>query len=127
MITAEIANSYNRDVFAVPGKITDSKSEGCNHLIKTNSAAMFTDAAEFLEVMGWQAKTGKPRQSQKQLFVQLSEDEEKILELLREREMHIDELNLKSGMNMSAVAAALLNLELNGIIRVLPGKVYKLS
>jgi DNA processing protein len=127
MITAEIANSYNRDVFAVPGKISDPKSEGCNHLIKTNSALMFTDVGEFLEIMGWK-KIDKPKQSQKELFVQLSEDEKKIVELLKEKEgVHIDELNLQSGLSMSVVAAALLNLELQGVLRVLPGKMYKLS
>ena len=125
-ITAEIANSYNRDVFAVPGKITDPKSEGCNHLIKTNNAAMFTDTADLLETMGWKI-TDKPKQSQKQLFIQLSEDEEKIVSLLREKEMHIDELNLQSGISMSAVAAALLNLELEGVVRVMPGKMYRLG
>ncbi|HYC29527.1 MAG TPA: DNA-processing protein DprA [Chitinophagaceae bacterium] len=125
MITAEIANSYNRDVFAVPGKITDTKSEGCNHLIKTNGASMYTDAAELLEVMGWK-KMDKPKRLQKELFVQLSEEEEKIVSLLRGKEMHIDELNLQSGMSVSVVAAALLNLELQGVVKVLPGKIYKL-
>jgi DNA processing protein len=126
-ITAEIANSYNRDVFAVPGKITDPKSEGCNHLIKTNKAAIFTDAADLLETMGWQKTTAKPA-PQTQLFIQLSEEEEKLIALLRQKElMHIDELNLQSGLSMSAVAAAVLNLELQGVIRVLPGKMYKLS
>ena len=72
MITAEIANSYNRDVFAVPGKITDPKSEGCNHLIKTNKAAVFTGAGDLLEMMGWQKAAEKQKQPQKQLFIQLS-------------------------------------------------------
>lgn len=126
MITAEIANSYNRDVFAVPGKITDIKSEGCNHLIKTNKAAIFTDANEFLEMMGWQKKEVK-RKQQKELFVELSEDEKKLMELLKQKEtMHIDELNLQSGLSASAVAAGLLNLELAGMIRALPGRVYRL-
>lgn len=126
MITAEIADSYNRDVFAVPGKITDSKSEGCNHLIKTNKANLLTDAAELINIMGWDSqKTVTP--SQKQLFVELSDDEQKIVYLLQQRSsLHIDEINLQSGMSMSAVAAAMLSLEMQGIIRVLPGKMYAL-
>jgi DNA processing protein len=127
MITADIADSYNRDVFAVPGKITDTKSEGCNHLIKTNKAALLSDANEFMEVMGWQSKTVE-KKKQKELFVQLNEDEQKIVELLKNKEsVHIDELNLQSGLSTSTVAAAILNLELNGVIRSLPGKVYKLN
>lgn len=126
MITAEIANSYNRDVFAVPGKITDDKSEGCNYLVRTNKAAMFTDTAEFLAVMGWQ-KTRLKQQQQKELFVELSDDEKKLVALLWEKEaVHIDELNLQSGLSASAVAAALLNMELRGVVQALPGRRYKL-
>ncbi|HEY0677041.1 MAG TPA: DNA-processing protein DprA [Chitinophagaceae bacterium] len=128
MITAEIANSYNRDVFAVPGKITDSKSEGCNHLIKTNKAILLTDASEFTEIMGWQARTVSNKQHQHALFLQLTEDERIVVDILKEHEtIHLNELNLKSGLSTSAVAAALLNLELNGVIRSLPGKMYRLE
>lgn len=124
MITAEIANSYNRDVFAVPGKLTDAKSEGCNHLIKTNKAILLTEAAELITVMGWdEKKTSKP--SQKQLFVELSDDEQKIVSLIQQRgSLHIDEINLLSDMSTSAVAAAMLNLEMQGVVRALPGKMY---
>lgn len=126
MITAEIANSYNRDVFAVPGKITDAKSEGCNHLIRTNKAALFTDVQEFLAVMGWQQKTVKPK-PQQQLFVELNEDEKKLVDLLRQKEaLPIDELNLLSGMSASSIAACLLELELKGVVNTLPGKRYRL-
>ena len=98
MITAEIADSYNRDVFAVPGKITDPKSEGCNHLIKTNKAMLLDDAANFLDIMGWKEKLPAKKQTQKALFIQLNDDEQKIVELLREKpSMHIDEINLRSG------------------------------
>lgn len=127
MITAEIADSYHRDVFAVPGKITDSKSEGCNRLIKTNKAVLITDAAELINVMGWDARPNAAAPSQKQLFVEFSEDEQKIVSLLQQGgSMHIDEINLQSGMSMSAVAAAMLNLEMQGVVRVLPGKMYSL-
>lgn len=128
MITAEIANSYNRDVFAVPGKITDVKSEGCNHLIKTNKAILLTEAAELIDVMGWAEKQLSKKKRQTSLFVELSEDEKKIVDLLREKDsLHIDELNLRSGLSTSAVAAAILNLELQGVIKTLPGKMYGLN
>jgi len=125
MITAEIANSYNRDVFAVPGKVTDTKSEGCNHLIKTNKAVLLTDAAELVSIMGWEEKKITSKKQQKELFVELSDDEKAIVSLLQQKEsVHIDEINLKSGMSTSAVAAAILNLEMQGIVRALPGKMY---
>ncbi|HYF31382.1 MAG TPA: DNA-processing protein DprA [Chitinophagaceae bacterium] len=127
MITAEIADSYNRDVFAVPGKITDPKSEGCNYLIRSNKAMLLDDAETFLDAMGWKEKALVPRQRQTTLFVQLNADEQKIVALLREKEtMHIDELNLRSGLSNSAVAGAVLNLEMQGLIAGLPGRMYKL-
>lgn len=125
MITAEIANSYNRDVFAVPGKITDSKSEGCNHLIKTNKAILLTEASELVTIMGWEDKKITNNKPQKELFVQLSEDEQKIVSLIQEKgSLHIDEINLQSDLSTSAVAAVILNLELQGVVRSLPGKMY---
>ena len=126
MITAELANNYNRDVFAVPGKTTDAKSAGCNHLIKVNKAALLTDAQALMEMMGWQPKKIN-RKLQQQLFIELSDDEQVITRILSSKEnMPIDELYLKSGLSSSAVAAAILNLELQNIVASLPGKLYKL-
>lgn len=128
MITAEIADSYNRDVFAVPGKITDPKSEGCNHLIKTNKAMLLDDPETFLDIMGWKEKQRPGKKQQAALFVEMNEEEKKIIGLLREKEsMHLDELNRASGMSTSVVAAALLNLEMQGVVIALPGKLYKVS
>jgi DNA processing protein len=125
LITAELANSYNRDVFAVPGRTNDVRSEGCNDLIKNNKAILLTDAAQFIQLMGWQEQQKPAKPAQKQLFIQLSADEEKIMGLLKEKELvHIDELNLRSGLSNSAVAAAILNLELQGVVRSMPGKMY---
>lgn len=127
MITAKLADAYNRDLFAVPGKTTDVKSAGCNHLIKNNKAILLTDADELLEVMGWKEKNKPSRKKQKELFIELTEEEKKIVQLLNEKEsVHIDEINLQSGLNSSAVAAALLSLELQGVVSSLPGKLYKL-
>ena len=126
MITAEIANSYNKDVFAVPGKIGDSKSEGCNYLIKSNKAALISSGKDILDFMNWDQPAQKPR-AQRELFVELSPDEKSVVEILQKSSVvHIDELYVKTGLRSSAVAAAILNLELQNIITSLPGKIYKL-
>ena len=121
MITAELANSYNKDVFAFPGKVTDSKSTGCNYL---------TDAAELMQVMQWEDKTKskKEKRSQRELFIEMTTEEKAIVAILREKETaHIDEINGKSGLSSSAVAGAMLNLELQGVISSKPGKMYSLT
>ena len=126
MITAELANGYNKDVFAIPGRIDDNKSAGCNYLIKTNKAILLTDAEQLLETMGWVERSQKSVvRSQKELFIELSSEERIIVEILKEkRSVHIDEINLKSGLTSSAVAAAMLNLELQNVIGAMPGKLY---
>jgi DNA processing protein len=128
MITAELANGYNKDVFAYPGKTTDTKSTGCNYLIKNNKAILLTEAKDLAELMGWQEKTTVNPRQQQELVMELSPDERLITEILREKEaVHIDELHLKSGLSSSAVAAAILSLELQNMVNTLPGKLYKLN
>jgi DNA processing protein len=130
MITAELANSYNKDVFAIPGKISDTKSAGCNYLIKNNKAMLLTDAAELIQVMSWEdkSKARKDKRSQRELFIELTADEKIIIAILNEKEtVPIDEINIKSGLSSSAVAAAILNLELQNVMVSLPGKLYRLS
>ncbi len=128
MITAELANGYYRDVFAFPGRTIDSRSAGCNHLIKNNKAVLLTDARQMMEFMDWQEKPKAKSEKQKELFVQLSEDEKKIIAILSEKErVHIDELNMRCGLSRSAVASAILNLELQNLIISLPGKLYALN
>lgn len=126
MITAELANNYNKDVFAFPGKTTDAKSGGCNQLIKTNKAVLLTDAQQFIELMGWENKNVKPKQ-QKELFIELSNDERIIINILKEKDaVHIDEIYFKSALNSSTVAACMLNLEFQNVVVSMPGKMYKL-
>ncbi len=126
MITAKLADGYNRDVFAVPGRTTDKGSAGCNHLIKYNKAILLTDADELLDVLGWKEKKAKAKK-QRELFIELTPDEENVLQLLQTKEaLHIDEINSVSGLSSSTVAAAILNLELQGIVQSHPGKMYKL-
>lgn len=130
MITAELANGYNKDVFAIPGKINDTKSTGCNYLIKTNKAVLLTDTEQLLQSMGWlpTANQKKTKKAQRELFIELSPDEKIIVNLLKDKDtISIDEINLQSGLSSSAVAAAILNLELQNVVVSLPGKLYRLS
>jgi DNA processing protein len=127
LITAGIANSYNRDVFAIPGKLHSKYSEGCNMLIKTNRAALIQSAADVILMMQWQPESRKPAK-QRKLFVELSPDQEKIMEILKENEdTHIDTIVMKSDFTGSKIAAILLNLEFEGVVSSLPGKMYRLN
>ena len=127
MITAELANNYNRDVFAFPGKTTDTKSAGCNYLIKHNKAALITGPDDLIEQMGWQEKK-KIKKIQRELFIELSADEKIIVDILKKKEtLHIDEIFLESCLTSSAVAAAILNLELQNVVASLPGKMYAMN
>lgn len=126
IITAKLADGYNRDVFAVPGRITDKGSAGCNHLIKYNKAILLTDANELLEIMGWKEKK-LPGKKQRELFIDLSPEEENIYRLLQSKEtLHIDEIHSHISCSSSTIAAAILNLELQGIVQSQPGKMYRL-
>ena len=128
LITAELANGYNKDVFAFPGRINDSKSEGCNYLIKNNKAGLLTSANDLLENMGWKQVKKVSAKKQRELFIELSPDEKIIVEILQSQEqVHIDELYIKSKLNSSKVAAALLMLEMQNVVISLPGKIYKIS
>ncbi|OQY92954.1 MAG: DNA protecting protein DprA [Sphingobacteriales bacterium UTBCD1] len=128
MITAELANGYNKDVFAFPGKTTDSKSAGCNYLIRNNKAILISDAADLIQSMGWEEKKKPSAKKQKELFIELTDEEKKILKILQEKEpVHIDEINFHSGLSSSTVAAAILNLELKNVIKSSPGKMFSLQ
>ena len=126
LTTADIANSYNRDVFAFPGRLTDVCSEGCNWLIKTNKASLIQSVEDIEYIMGWDKK---PQAAvQRELFPEVSPEEEKILKILKETgECPVDNLCFTLQISVSKASALLLNLELAGLVRSLPGKVYKLS
>ena len=127
LITAELGNNYNKDVFAIPGRIGDSKSEGCNYLIKNNKAALINGADDLLEMMNWKPIEKKAVKKQRELFIELNADEKTIVDILNQQEaVHIDELYFKSGLSSSAVAAALLMLEMQGVVLSMPGKMYKI-
>jgi DNA processing protein len=129
LITAEIANSYNRDVFAFPGRIGDDYSEGCNFLIRNNKAALLTGAADLAYCLGWEkADSAKPVIEQLVLPIDLSGDERMIFDILRQHKspLAIDDLSIKTSMATSKLAMNLLNMEMQGYIRSLPGKTYAL-
>lgn len=129
LITADIANSYNRDVFAFPGRVGDHYSEGCNNFIKTNRAALIQSVDDLIYIMGWEERKEKRKQSiQKQLFVDLSAEEKSVVEFLgNEGTMSVDMISSNVNLPASKVAAVLLNLEFLGIIRCMPGKIYQLA
>lgn len=127
IITADIAGSYNRDVFAVPGAPGNELSEGCNYLIKSNRAALLDNVTDLEYLLGWDLKT-KQKPIQQKLFVDLSEEEEKIVNILKdEGATSIDDLAFKSGLMMSSLSMNLLKLELDGVVMSLPGKKYKIN
>lgn len=126
LITADIANSYNRDVFAVPGRPDDKYSRGANFLIRTNRAALIESANDIRYLMGWDSPM-KEESVQKKLFVELKPEEELLVSIIRkEKEPTIDLIALKAQMPMSKVSVTLLNLEFEGLVRCLPGKVFKI-
>jgi DNA processing protein len=128
MITAELAGDYHRDVFAVPGRTIDTKSGGCNKLIAESKAALLMDAEQFVETMGWTTDKKRDVTPQKTMFVELSEAEQKVVELLRANtQLSVDDLNFRAGISVSKLASVLLNLEMQGILKSLPGSRYSLT
>jgi DNA processing protein len=129
VITANIANSYNRDVFALPGRVNDKMSAGCNFLIKSFKATMIDSCKDILENMHW-AEGDKPNRSvrqQRQLALNLTEAEQELYKKMDgQGEMEIDKLAIETGMNAGSLAATLLEMEMNGLVVSLPGKRFKL-
>jgi DNA processing protein len=128
LITADIAHTYNRDVFVVPGRISDRYSGGCNKLIKQKKADIVRNAEDLIFEMGWREAEPKAPAVQPKLFIPLTRDEEKIIELMSaEGDLTIDEISRKSGLAVNKTAVALLNLELENVVRCKPGKLYSVS
>ncbi len=128
MITADLAIGYNRDVFAFPGRVQDQKSQGCNLLIRQNKAGLISNGNDLLEAMNWQPLPEKKPKVQRSLFIELTPSEKIIVDILNQQEqLPIDELNLKTGLNPSVTAGALLSLELQGVVIRMPGKMYRLA
>jgi DNA processing protein len=122
MISAEFANMYNKDVFAMPGRIDDERSKGCNFLIKSHRANLLEDAKDIAYIMNW-GKHSTKKQIQRSLDFSLDKDEKLMVELLKENQsLNFDEIAIKSGLNLNQLAKTLLELEMKGLILALPGK-----
>ena len=127
LITALMANGYNRDVVAYPGRVNDTRSAGCNELIRTNIAAMITKPTDLIEMMGW-GDTKKAKPLQKQLFLDLQPIEQQIVNvLLTADKIHADDLFHQTGLTRSQLASTLLQLEMMGLVKTLPGKYYRMN
>lgn len=127
LITADLANSYHRDVYAFPGRITDEYSEGCNFLIKTNRAGLIHHPKDLIYYMGWDDEPVQHTTIQTQLPIGLDETTQSLVNAIAGREVGIDELGAVMSLAPSKLAVLLLNLEMQGIILSLPGKRFKLA
>jgi len=128
LVTADIANSYNREVFALPGRANDSQSRGCNNLIKTQQAHLFTGAADLIYMLGWELDEAKIKPQQTQLFVEHTEEEKVLFRYLKDQEkVDLDTIALACKVPTFKAATLLLNLELKGVVRPLPGKLFQVA
>lgn len=126
LITANIANDYSRDVFAVPGRISDKYSQGCNNLIKTQRASLMTSAADLIYNLNWELDNQSIKPVQKQLFVSLDADEQKIYDyLLKNGKQLLDIVALECDFPIFKISSILLTMELKGVVRPLPGKLFE--
>ncbi|QKG79231.1 DNA-processing protein DprA [Tenuifilum thalassicum] len=127
LVTADIANSYNREVFAVPGKVNSKFSKGCHSLIKQNKAALIEDADDLTFMLGWSLDRVADKKIQQYSinFEQFSEDEKKILNFLKTNgEQTVDLIAVGTGLAVSKVLSLLLGLEFSGVVKSKPGKVF---
>ena len=128
LVTADIANSYDREVFAVPGRVTDVYSKGCNNLIKQHKAHAITSSEDVIKILGWDNGLKPKREVQKQLFVELGIEEQKIYDFLKHKETQLlDVIALECNIPTYQLASMLLQLELKGVIKPLPGKMFTLA
>jgi len=126
LVTADIANSYNRDVMAVPGRSTDNFSRGCNDLIKRNKAAILTSANDLIEMLNWDLGDHKKQAIQKQLFVELNETEQIIYDFLIENGKELlDIIAINCNLPIYKTTTILFNLEMKGVVKPLPGKLFE--
>lgn len=126
LVTADIANSYSRDVFAVPGRAGDKYSLGCNNLIKQQKAHMLTSAADLVYLLGWDVGEKETKTVQKQLFVELDTIEKSIYSYLqKDGKQVLDSIALECKIPIFKTSSTLLNMEMKGVIRPLPGKLFE--
>ncbi len=128
VISVEMANNYGKDVFAIPGRINDKYSEGCNRLIKIHKAALMESVEDLAYVMQWDKPTDKPKKAATDLYKDLNDFEKNIIALLKkEEQIGIDDLLNEVKLPSSKMAAVLLQLEFKGLVKTIPGKRYSLA
>jgi DNA processing protein len=127
LITADIANSYNKDVFAVPGNLDQPFSEGCNKLIKTNRANLYTSVKDIEYIMGWNANS--IQKAPELNLTAFEPDEQTVIKILKDKNgpMMIDEISIRSSLNPSKLASLLLTLEFKNAVKSMPGKMFALK
>lgn len=127
LITCRIAQEYGRDVFAFPGVVGAKASEGCNHLIRNNTAALITSAQDFLESMGWLSIAKRPQSVERQLFPNLTPEEQQIVALLQQNnDLQLNIISVKTNIPIGQLTALLFSLEMKGVVRPLAGGTYHL-
>lgn len=125
LITAEIANSYDRDVFAFPGRVGDFYSEGCNKIIRNNKANILTNIDDLRYIMRWDDNR-KTAPKQMRMFRDFNPDEQKVMDVFDcEETVHIDKIITETMFSPTKVASILLSLEFDGVLAALPGKRYQ--
>lgn len=127
LITCSIARSYDREVFAFPGAVGAPYSEGCNKAIRNNTAALVTSAQDFVEAMGWQPQPVQAQGVERQLFPELTPDEQRIVSLLRQtNDLQLNIISVKTNLAIGSLTALLFQLEMKGVVRPLAGGTYHL-
>lgn len=128
MVTANLANHYNRDVFALPGSVNSSFSAGCNRLIKTNRANLLESVEDIEYIMNWSSDKTAKSENVLVLLEGLTENEKCIVDVLRKYEfLDIDNLSRQSLLDSNSLSLSLLELEFKGVVRALPGKIFSLK
>jgi DNA processing protein len=129
LITAELANDYNRDVFAFPGRVDDIWSKGCNSLIKSNKAFLMETAEDLLQIMNWEKlDSGSEIAPQVSMYFDLAEEEKEILFQLRQHAdgLQVNELAIQMSKPFSKISSLLLQMEFKGLVKCLPGNIYRI-
>ncbi|WP_200799166.1 DNA-processing protein DprA [Tenacibaculum agarivorans] len=125
LVTADIANSYHRDVFALPGKVTDYYSKGCNNLIKNNQAHLLTSAHDVIKMLNWDIEE-KKTVKQTALFIDLDEKEQKIYDyLLANGQQLLDVIAIDCDLPVYQLSSILIQMELKGVVKPKPGKMFE--
>ena len=127
LITCRIAQEYGRDVFAFPGAVGMPFSEGCNKMIRNNTAALITSTADFLDNMGWKTVQQKPEAVERQLFPDLTPQEQQVVSLLQQtNDLQLNIISVKTNIPIGQLTALLFSLEMKGVIKPLAGGTYHL-